>query len=46
MTYARTIHAKQIYGITHVVRSHYFCGLLVWRTTKPHANYNAAWRTN
>jgi hypothetical protein len=42
MTYAATIRARQIYGVWHIVRSHYFCGVLVWRVTKPHQRYKNA----
>jgi hypothetical protein len=40
MTFTRTIRCREIYGIAHVVRSRYFCGVLIWRTTKPHATYD------
>jgi len=39
MRYARTIRAREIYGIVHIVKSLYFCGILIWRTTKPMDRY-------
>ena len=39
MAYAHTIRTRRIYGVIHVVRSHYLCGILIWRVTKPHRRY-------
>jgi hypothetical protein len=35
MTYAAITRAREIYGVWHLVRSYYFCGVLIWRVTKP-----------
>jgi hypothetical protein len=38
MAYAYIIRGRLIYGVPHIVRSHYLCGILIWRVTKPSRN--------
>jgi hypothetical protein len=39
MAYTHTIRGRSIYGVAHVVHSHYLCGILIWRLTKPIGQY-------